>query len=87
MILIPIFMPQPKLGFYIYSLEEKMKVAARREAVLQVLSENENLTLQDIAVKTNQDVRTTQAILTTLKKYGKVESIYSEQGKLWRFIQ
>jgi Fe2+ or Zn2+ uptake regulation protein len=86
MILIPIFMPQPKLGFYSYSLEEKMKVAARREAVLQVLSENENLTLQDVAVKTNQDVRTIQAILTVLKKYGKVESVYTEKGMLWRIV-
>ena len=86
MILIPIFMPQPKLGFYVHSLEEKMKVAARREAVLQVLSENENLTLQDVAVKTNQDVRTIQAILTALKKYGKVESVYTEKGKLWRIV-
>ena len=86
MILIPIFMPQPKLGFYIHSLEAKMEVAARREAVLQVLSENDNLTLQDVAVKTSQDVRTTQAILTALKKYGKVESVYTEKGKLWRIV-
>ena len=86
MILIPIFMPQPKLGFYIHSLEAKMEVADRREAVLQVLSENDNLTLQDVAVKTSQDVRTTQAILTALKKYGKVESVYTEKGKLWRIV-
>lgn len=86
MILMPIFMPQPKMGFYIRSLEENMKVTARREAVLQVLSENDNLTLQDIVIKTNQDIRTTQAILTVLKKCGKVESLYTEQGKLWRII-
>jgi Fe2+ or Zn2+ uptake regulation protein len=86
MILMPIFMPQPKVGFYIRSLEENMKVAARREAVLQVLGENDNLTLQDIAVKTNQDIRATQAILTVLKKYGKIKSIYTEQGKLWRVV-
>ena len=82
----PIFMPQPKMGFYIRSLEENMKVTARREVVLQVLSENDNLTLQDIVIKTNQDIRTTQAILTVLKKCGKVESLYTEQGKLWRII-
>lgn len=86
MILIPIFMPQPKVGFYSCSLEKKMEVAARREAVLQVLHENDNLTLQDIAVKTNQDIRTTQAILTVLKRHGKIESIYTKQGKLWKFI-
>ena len=86
MILMPIFMPQPKVSFYIRSLEEKMEVTARREAVLQVLSTNDNLTLQDIAVKTNQDIRTTQAILTVLKKYGKIESVYTEQGKLWRVV-
>lgn len=86
MILMPIFMPQPKVGFYIRSLEENMKAAARREAVLKVLSENDNLTLQDIAVKTNQDIRTTQAILTVLKKYDKIESIYTEQGKIWRVV-
>lgn len=86
MILMPIFMPQPKVGFYIRSLEEKMEVTARREAVLQILNNNDNLTLQDIAVKTNQNVRTTQAILTVLQKYGKIESIYTEQGKLWRVV-
>jgi Fe2+ or Zn2+ uptake regulation protein len=86
MILMPIFMPQSKVGFYIRSLEEKMEITARREAVLQVLSENNNLTLQDIAVKTNQDIRTTQAILTVLKKYGKIESLYVEQSKLWRIV-
>ena len=86
MILMPIFMPQPKVSFYIRSLEEKMEVTARREAVLQVLSTNDNLTLQDIAVKTNQDIRTTQAILTVLKKYGKIENVYTEQGRLWRVV-
>lgn len=86
MILMPIFMPQPKVGFYIRSLEEKIAITARREAVLQVVNENDNLTLQDIAVKTNQDIRTTQAILTVLQKYGKIESIYTEQGKLWRAV-
>mgnify|MGYP003293512216 FL=1 len=86
MITIPLFMPQPKVGFYIYSLEKKMEITARREAVLQILRENSDLTLQDIAIKTNQDVRTTQAILTVLKRYGKVESSYTEKGKLWRIV-
>ena len=80
-------MPQPKTGFYIYSLEKEMEITARREAVLQVLSENDNLTLQDIAVKMNQDIRTTQAILIVLKKYGKIESICTEQSKLWRIVE
>ena len=87
MILIPIFMPQPKIGCYIPSLEEKREIEAQREVVLRVLEENNNLTLQDIAVKTNQDIRTTQAILTVLKRYGKIESVYTEQGKLWRVIR
>ena len=86
MILMPIFMPQSKVGFYIRSLEEKMKITARREAVLQILSKNNNLTLRDIAVKTNQNIRTTEAILTILKRYGKIESFCTEQGKLWRIV-
>lgn len=86
MILIPIFMPKPVVGFYTPSREEKMKITARREAVLQVLNKSDNLTLQDIAVKTKQDIKTTEAILTVLKRHGKIESIYTEQGKLWRII-
>ena len=86
MILIPIFTPEPKAGFYIYSPEKKMEIAARREAVLQVLRENDNLTLKEIAVKTNEDIRTTEAILTVLKRYGKIESFCTEQGKLWRIV-
>ena len=87
MILIPIFMPQSKVGFSVYSPEKKIEIAARREAILQVLSENDNLTLQDIAVKMNQDIRTIQAILIVLKKYGKIESICTEQSKLWRIVE
>lgn len=86
MILIPIFMPQSEVGFSVYSPEKEMEIAARREAVLQVLSENNGLTLQEIAVKTNQNIRTTEAVLTVLKKYGKIESLYTEQGKLWRIV-
>lgn len=86
MILIPIFMPQPKIGFYVRSSEEREKVAARREAVLLVVTQHNGLTLQEIALKTNQDIRTTQAILTVLKRYGKIESEYTQQGKLWRAV-
>lgn len=86
MILIPIFIPQPKVGSNIHSLGEKRKIEARRKAVLQALSKNDNLTVKDIAIKTKQDIQTTQAILTVLKKYGKIESICTEQGKLWRLV-
>lgn len=87
MILIPIFIPQPKAGSNIHSLGEKRKIEARRKTVLQVLSKNDNLTVKDIAVKTNQDIQTTQAVLTVLKKYGKIESVNTEQGKLWRVVR
>lgn len=79
-------MPQPEVGFSVYSPEKKMEIATQREAVLQVLSENNHLTLQEIAIKTNQNIRTTEAILTILKRYGKIESFYTEQGKLWRIV-
>lgn len=79
-------MPQPQAGFSIYPPEKKMEIAARREAVLQVLSENDSLTMQEIAIKTNQNIRTTEAILTVLKRYGKIKSICTEQGKLWRIV-
>jgi len=86
MILIPVFMPQPKIGFHVRSSEEREKVTARREAVLLVVAQHNGLTLQEIALKANQDIRTTQAILTVLKRYGKIESEYTQQGKLWRAV-
>ena len=87
MILLPIFMPQPKVGFYIHSLKEREKITTRREAVLLVVTQHNGLTLQEIAIKTNQDIRTTEAILTVLKKYGMIESVYTKQGKIWRKIK
>lgn len=84
MIIIPIFMPQPRLGFYTRSVEEKQQITARREAVLYVLKHNSELTLQEVSIKANQDIRTTQAILTALKKNGMVESEFTPTGKLWR---
>jgi predicted transcriptional regulator len=86
MILLLNFIPQPKLDFCTKSLEENRIITARREAVLSVVSQNNGLTLQEIAIKTNQDIRTTQAILTVLKRYGKIESEYTQQGKLWRVV-
>ena len=86
MILMPIFMPQPKVGFYIRSLEEKMEITARREAVLQVLSENDNLTLQEIADKSNFNQRTVQAILTALQKYNNVRSLIIDNRKVWQIV-
>lgn len=86
MILIPIFMPQPKIGTYVRSSAEQEKIAAKREVILSTLDKNNGLTLQEIAVKTKQDIRTTEAILTVLKRYGKIESVYTEQGKLWRIV-
>ena len=78
--------PQPKSSFYIKSLEENTIIAARREAVLSIVSQNNGLTLQEIAIKANQDIYTTQAILTVLKRYGKIESEYTQRGKLWRAV-
>ena len=86
MILIPIFMPLPRLGFYTPSLKETQLIVARRETVLSTLKDGSELTLQEVAIKANQDIRTTEAILTVLKRYGKVESVYTERGKLWRAV-
>ena len=79
--------PQPKSSFYIKSLEENTIIAARREAVLSIVSQNNGLTLQEIAIKANQDIHTTQAILTVLKRYGMIESAYTKQRKIWREIK
>ena len=86
MIIIPLFMPCPKIGFYTYSLEEKMKITARREVVLQVLRESGALTAQEIADKVNLDGRTIQAILAVLKKYGNIESSIIDDRKVWKVI-
>ena len=87
MILIPIFMPKPKISTYNYSEVEREKIIFKRAAVLSVLNQNNNLTMQEIAKKTNQDIRSTEAILIVLKKYGKIESVYTEQGRLWRVVR
>lgn len=84
MILLLNFMPQPKLSFYTKSLEENAIITAQREAVLSVINQSNGLTLQEIAIKTNQDIRITEAILTVLKRYGMIESVYTKQGKIWR---
>lgn len=77
-------MPKPKISTYNYSEVEREKIIFKRAAVLSVLNQNNNLTMQEIAKKTNQDIRSTEAILTVLKKYGKVESVYTNHKKLWR---
>lgn len=80
-------MPKPKISTYNYSEVEREKIIFKRAAVLSVLNQNNNLTMQEIAKKTNQDIRSTEAILIVLKKYGKIESVYTEQGRLWRVVR
>lgn len=85
MIFIPIFMPMPTVGYSAISKEDKERIQANREDILNVLMVNpQGLTLQEIAVKTNKEVRTASAILTALKRNGQVESEFTNNGKIWR---
>lgn len=87
MILIPIFMNKPSFGYTVASKEDKEIIQHRRDDILNILKVNPNgLTIQDIAIKTNKEVRQVSAILTVLKKHGKVYSIYTNSGKLWKTV-
>ena len=85
MIFIPIFMPMPTIGYAAISKDDQERIQANREDVLNVLTVNsQGLTLQEIAVKTNKEVREVSAILTVLKRNGQVESEFTSNGKIWR---
>jgi hypothetical protein len=84
MIFIPIFMPQPSVGYASVSKEDRERIQNNRNYVLKALQNTSGLTIQDIAVKTKKEVRQVNAILTVLKRDNQVESEYTEKGKLWR---
>ena len=84
MIIIPIFMPRPSVGYASMSKEDRERIQNNRNDVLAALQNTSGLTIQDIAVKTKKDVRQVNAILTVLKRDNRVESEYTENGKLWR---
>jgi DNA-binding transcriptional ArsR family regulator len=84
MIFIPIFMPQPSVGYASVSKEDRERIQNNRNDVLKALQNTSGLTIQDIAVKTKKEVRQVSAILTVLKRDNQVESEYTEKGKLWR---
>ena len=85
MIFIPIFMPMPQIGYATISKEDQERVQANRDDVLNVLIVNpQGLTIQEIARKTNKEVRKVNAILTVLKCNGQVESEFIDNGKVWR---
>ena len=87
MIFIPIFMPMPKVGYSAISKDDQERIQANREDVLNVLMVNpQGLTIQEIAVKTNKEVRRVSAILTVLTRNGQVESEFTDSGKLWRAL-
>ena len=86
MIFIPIFMPRPSVGYASVSEEDKKRIQDNRNDVLEALQNTSGLTIQDIAIKINKEVRQVSAILTVLKRSNQVESEYTNSGKLWRAI-
>ena len=87
MIFIPIFMPRPSIGVSAVSAEDKKRIQNNRNDVLSVLQNaSTGLTIQDIAIKINKEVRQVNAILTVLQRNSQVESEYTNSGKLWRAI-
>ena len=87
MIFIPIFMPRPSIGVSAVSAEDKKRIQNNRNDVLNALQNTSTgLTIQDIAIKTNKEVRQVNAILTVLQRNSQVESKYTNSGKLWRAI-
>lgn len=82
MIFIPIFMLKPSAGI---PEEDKKRVQANREDILNVLMVNPNgLTIQEIAKKTNKEVHQVSGVLTVLKRNNQVESEFTNNGKIWR---
>lgn len=82
MIFIPIFMLKPSAGI---PEEDKERVQANREDILNVLMVNPNgLTIQEIAKKTNKEVHQVSGVLTVLKRNNQVESEFTNNGKIWR---
>lgn len=58
-----------------------------RQKVLNAVKKYPNgINLQPIAVECGFDIRKTQAILTVLKKNGLVETLYENNGKIWKII-
>ncbi len=86
MIFMPIFMPRPSVGYASVSEEDRERIQNNRNNVLEALQNTSGLTVQDIAVKTQKEVRQVSAILTVLKRNNQVESEYTEKGKLWRVV-
>jgi predicted transcriptional regulator len=86
MIVIPIFMPRPSIGYASISKEDRERIQNNRNDVIKALQNTSGLTIQDIAAKTKREVRQVSAILTVLKRDNQVESEYTEKGKLWRAV-
>ena len=87
MIVIPIFMPMPKIGYSAISKDDQERIQANREDILNVLIVNpQGLTTQEIAVRANKEVRRVSAILTVLKRNGQAESEFIDDRKVWRAL-
>jgi hypothetical protein len=85
MIFIPIFMQKPLISTYRVSEEYQKEIQARRDKVLRAIHPHGS-TLRAIACVAEEDVRTTQAILTVLQKQNKVITEYTSYGKVWRRV-
>ena len=85
MIYIPIYV-LPTITTYSISTKHQQEIEDKRNKILNIVKSYKNgLTMKEIAKKANYDIPKTEAILTVLKKQGKVESMYNiEKEKIWK---
>lgn len=85
MIYIPIY-AFPTITTGSISTKHQQEIENKRNKILNIVKSYKNgLMLKEIAKKANYDIRRTEAILTVLKKQGKVESIWNmKKEKLWK---
>ena len=83
-IILPLYMNRFNISTQTVSPEEKEARLATRNKVIDLLQKHTNLTTKEIADAIGKDIRATNGLLIAMQKQNKIDSVLTDQGRIWR---
>ena len=66
--------------------EKTEEIATREDLIIEILKENPNITLQEIADKIGKSLRTVKTSIKVLQENGKIERVGGKKDGSWRVL-
>ena len=66
--------------------EKTEEIATREDLIIEILKENQNITIQELADKIGKLLRTVKTSIKVLQERGKIERVGGKKDGSWRVL-